>query len=361
MPRITFLIVGLLLLVTYWFLRGGSFILYASMFFGVYYITNVVWISIIAVSLLQNLAFLPLRVIGEKLLPDFKDFEEALENTKGDDQQLMVKKRMREGDASVLVYILNFVLVAIAFVSAGRVFLLDFYYEKISSHYLYHFIPYPGYPLKGTIFHFPFLKITQTFALPWSTIFLVWLVIVAVMVVARLLWRLVRRILWKNKKILNARIAYNKILMMGSGIVGILLIVSTLFLRHIPSGAQFIWLTADLSRQNTVFNIVTAVCTFFATIYVGYKHNREAAKNAEIRGVAAEAISKAMRSQMKITLRNAVCLAVFAYWLTHQMPCSHDLSVLAFEGIYIIAPYTIDAFVMGKLKAKPVAVVSDKM
>ncbi|MCL4384322.1 hypothetical protein M1116_02620 [Patescibacteria group bacterium] len=349
MPRITFVIVGILLLIGYWFIRGGSFKLYASMFFGLYFATHVVWLSIILVSLIQNIAFLPLRMIGEKLLPDFKDFEEALEKTKNEEQGLLVKKRMREGDASVLVYILNFVLVAIAFVSAGRVFLLDFYYEKISTHYLYNFIPYPDYPLQGTTFYFPFLKITKTTALPWSRILAIWLLIIGLMVVLRILWRVLRRLLWKNKQVLSVRIAYNKILMGLGGIAGVLLIASAYFLRHIPVGFSFLWLTADLSRQNTTFNIVTAVATFLATIYLGYKHNREAAEEAQKRGVEKEMIAKAMKVQMRVSLRNAFFLAIFAYWLTHQMPSSHDLSVLAFESIYILAPYTLDAFIMKKM------------
>ncbi len=358
MPKIALLVLTALLLIGYWFVRGGSFRLYASMFFGLYFITNTVWLSIILVSLIQNVAFLPLRIIGEKLLPNFKEFETELEQTKNDDQSLLVTKKIREGDTSLLVYILNFVLVAIAFISAGRVFLLDFYYEKISTVYLYPFIPYPQYPLQGTIFHFPFLKITKTMALPWQTIIMIWVGLVVVLVLVRFAWRLVRWILNRNQQILRIRIAYNKVLMMGGGISLTLFIVSTLFLRNIPIGFQFMWLSADLTRQNTTFNVVTAVATFFATVYIGYSHNREGAKRALERGLGQEAVNNVLRASMKVTLRNALFLAIFAYWLTHHMPSSHDLSVLAFESIYILAPYTIDAFIMKKMvpKKAPVAI-----
>lgn len=354
MPKLTFLIVGGLIFLAIWFMRGGSFILYASMFFGLYDITKIVWLSIILVSLVQNIAFLPLRLLGEKMRPDFKDFEDTLDEIKREDEQyLLVQKKIQEGDTAVLVYLLNFVLVAIAFVSAGRIFLLDFYQHQISQHYLYNFIPYPDYPLRGTIFHFPFIKITQTTAVSWSTIFLIWGIIIGVMVAARLLWVVVvKYFLRKSKRFLNWRIAYNRLILFFSGFIVTLLILSTIFLRHIPTVIEPLTLAADLSKQNTTFNIITAIASFFAALYAGVSHSREGAREARAKGISEKVIRQVLKAKDKITIRNGILLALFAYFATHLLPCSHDLSVLAFEAIYILSPYTIDAFIMKKVVKK---------
>lgn len=138
--------------------------------------------------------------------------------------------------------------------------------------------------------------------------------------------------------------------------VGTLLIVSTYFLRNIPTSISYVTLVADLTKQNTAFNIVTAIATFFAAVHSGHKHNQEGAEDAKKEGVPQNVIDDVYREAMKVTYRNGLLIAVFAYWITHQMPCSHDLSVLAFEAIYVISPWY-----MGYLtKKKPVALVEAK-
>jgi hypothetical protein len=123
-----------------------------------------------------------------------------------------------------------------------------------------------------------------------------------------------------------------------SGVAGTVLILSTIFLRNIPVGFEYVNLSADLAEQNTAFNIITAIATFFAAIYSGYKHNNEGRVDALAEGIPKNVVDKLFFGAMKVTMRNAVLLAVFAYAVTHQMPCSHDLSVLAFEFIYVVSP-----------------------
>ena len=102
-PLLTTVILAVLLLIGFWFITGGSFRLYASMFFGLYSVVGLVWLSIILVSLIQNIAFLPLRVLGEKMLPKFKDFEQVLENSQVEEQSFLLKTKVREGDSAILV------------------------------------------------------------------------------------------------------------------------------------------------------------------------------------------------------------------------------------------------------------------
>ncbi len=320
------------------------------MFFGFYDLTQEAWISILLVGLAQTIIFLPFRFIGAILNPDLKEFETELEKTKTDNQYLIFHEKVRQGNSSVVFYILNFVLLGLAFFSVGRVFLLDFYNEKINPVYLYHFIPYPEYPIKGTDFEFPFFHINSTFALNWHTIFTAWGMVLAVMVALRLLWIILKRFLSKNKSLLNIRISYNRLVLIGSGFAGTLFIVSTIFLRHIPNSIQFVFLSADLTKQNTVFNIITAICTCLATIHSGYTHNKEAVIVARNNKIPEAVINKVFKNNMSVSLRNGIFLALLTYWITHQMPSSHDLSVLSFEFLYLISPFTFDMLIPKKTK-----------
>jgi len=341
-PLITTITVGLLLIIAVWFFKGGSFRLYASLFFGLYFFTQSSWLSIILVSVIQNTFFLPFRIIGNRFHHDIKDFEHELSKAKNDKQSFLINKKVREGDLSIIFYILNFIFLAIAFISAGRIFLLEFYHTKIDTWFLFNFIPYPHYPLKGVTFYFPFVKILETMAIDWSVIFRIWGGIFLFLIILRLLWKPFKFILGGNAKILRLRISYNRLLLFLGGITGTLFVVSVIIMRNIPVSTEFIYLSADLSKQNTTFNIITAICTFFATMKMGYDHNSESAHEARYRKIPEEIVAKVFKNSMKITVRNSVLLSIFAYEVTHMMPCSHDLSVLTFEALYVLSPITFD-------------------
>lgn len=344
-PFATLFLIIVLIVIAVWFIKGGSFKLYASLFFGLYFLTRQAWVSIILVSIVQNILFLPFRVIGSVFHVEMQNFETELKKTKEDSQSILLRKKVSEGNFSIIFYILNFVLLAIAFFSAGRVFLLDFYHHNLNTAYLYSFIPYPTYPLTGTIFYFPFFKITETIALDTKTILLGWGVITGVLVALRLSWRFILKFFFsKNKQILKARFKYNRLLVFISGFTGTLFVASFFLLRHIPVGFQGIFLTADISQKNTVFNIITATCTFLVTVYAGYTSNKAGVKEAHQANIPQNIIEKVSRNNMKTSLRNAFFLSIAAYLITHQMPCSHDLSVLSFEAVYLIFPHTLDRF-----------------
>ena len=341
-PLVTVIFVALLIVVLVWFFRGGSFRFYASMFFGVYHLTKLSWVSIILVSVIQNVLFLHLRFLYERFYVDLKKFEHELKKTKDDDQYFLLHNQVREGNASVIFYAINFVFLFIAFISAGRVFLLEFYRTPIAHSFLYSFIPYPDYPLQGVIFKFLFWNITQTYAVPWSTIFHLWFWPILFFVAVRLLWRFLRPLLSKNKRLLRFRIGYNHAFVAVGGFIGTFLIVSTIILRHFPTGFYFHYLTADLSLQNTTFNLITAICTFLAALYSGYQHNREEGREARQIGIPEDVIARVGKAYTRNSFRNGVFLGVSAFFVTRLMPCSHDLSVLAFEACYVLSPITFD-------------------
>lgn len=350
LPFVSMLGIAVLMVILVWFLRGGSFRLYASLFFGLYYLTQSSWISIILVSVVQNILLLPMRILYERFHDDIKVFEEEVKKSKANEQQFIINKKVREGSGAVIFYVLNFVLVLIAFISAGRVFLLEFYKTPINISYLYSFIHFPEYPLQGVIFHFPLIHINKTMAVDWYWIFYVWGAIFVVMALVKLLWRIIKPIFSKNQKLLGVRINYNRFLVLTGSVIGTIMIVTTIFLRNIPLGATVWWWSADLAQQNTMFNIVTAICTGLATVYSGWQHTVIERKEAKIRGINPEIVDKVTRSIMRESVKNGIMLGLFALWVTRLMPSSHDLSVLAFEACYVLSPVTFDLLIPKKKK-----------
>lgn len=348
LPIVSMLGIIVLVIVLFWFFKGGSFKLYASLFFGLYFLTQSSWISIILVSVAQNILLLPMRFLYERFADDIKVFEDEVKNSDVKEQQFLINKKVREGSSAVMFYVINFVLVMIAFISAGRVFLLEFYKTPIDIEYLYSFIHFPEYPLKGVIFHFPLIDVTKTISVDWYWIFYVWGALFVVMALARLLWRMVSPLFNKDEKLLGMRINYNRFLVLMGSVIGTIVIVSTIFLRNVPIGAQIVWWSADLAEQNTAFNIVTAFCTFLAAIYSGYQHNRVEVVEAKERGVSQEIMEKFTRARMRESVKNGLILGLFALWVTRLMPSSHDLSVLAFEACYVLSPITFDLLIPKK-------------
>lgn len=352
-PLIALILIALMIVITVWFFRGGSFRLYASAFFGLYFITRQVWVSVLLIGILQNIVFLPLRFIGLKLSTSLKQFEDELEETKNEDRQyFLFTQKVRKGDPAIIFFIFNFVVNAIAFFSAGRIFLIDFYSQSLNPHYLYSFIPYPQYPLQGTDFHFPFFKITQTFSLPWSKIFLIWLIISLAFAIPKFLWRFVKPLLWKNQGVLSARINYNRLLFLTGGFSGTVFILSLFLLRHIPIAFEGWLLSADLTRQNTTMNFITAIGTFITILHAGYIHSSLVVAEARRRGIVENIVSRVFREQMRQSFKNAVILGLGAFFITNHIPCAFELSVATFEILYILSPYTFN-----RLLPHPVAIL----
>jgi hypothetical protein len=346
-PFATIFMIGLTLLIFYWFFRGGSFRLYASIFFGLYFITRQIWVSVLLIGIIQNIAFLPLHFIWLKMSTSMQSFEDEIDAIKAPEEQYIVfQQKVKKGDFAASFYIFSFIVNAIAFFSAGRVFLIDFYTKNLDPKLIYSFIPYPEYPLQGELFKFPFYKVTGTTAINWQYIFFFWLSITIFFAVLRLLWRFLKLFLSTNPSVLKFRIGYNRILLAVGGVGLTILILSTILLRHLPTQFSFTWLIVDLSHQNTPMNFITAVGTFLTTLMAGYKHNSIASTNLRQGGVSEEVIEKIFRDKMRQSLSNGLLLGAGAFFITNQIPSAFELSVAMFELLYIISPYTFDRFLV---------------
>lgn len=341
LPILTTFLIVFLFAIFIWFFRGGSFRLYSSIFFTLYNFTGQIWISVLLMGVLQNIAFLPLRLIGDYFDSRIKVFEELLGKSKENDQYFMFTEKIKKGDPAIVFYIFNFILNAIAFFSAGRIFLIDFYNTPLDPKLLYNFVPYPKYPLRGTDFRFPFFKVTDSMALDWLTIAKIWIGITLFFAAARFLWRLIKFILWRSKRILSARINYNRLLAEIGGFSGTLFIVSTIFLRHIPTAFQGVMLIADLTRQNSTMNLITAIGTFLTTFHAGYNSASKASDNARRASIPEDVINKVFKARMERSFKNAIFLGIGAYIITSNIPSAFELSVATFEVLYIVSPYAL--------------------
>jgi len=342
MPIATTFLVIFLVVIAVWFFRGGSFKLYASAFFSLYYLTGQVWISVLLIGIGQNIVLLPMRFIGMRLSQSFKDFEEGIEESSNEDAYLVFNEKVRKGDFGIVFYIFNFVVNAIAFLSAGRVFLIDFYTQKLNPALLYKWVPYPEYPLVGTDFKLPFFKITETISVDWKIILFIWLGISLFFAILKLLWRIFRILLTHNKKLLMMRINYNRLLVQSGGFSGTVLILSIILLRNFPVKFENWLLIADLTRQNTTMNFITAVGTFITTMTAGYTRHNIDMQIARERGTNEATLDKILKDKMKETFRNALILGAGAFFITNQIPCAFELSVATFEVLYMLSPYTFD-------------------
>lgn len=344
LPFWTTLLLIFLIILLVWFFKGGSFKLYASLFFSIYSVIGQVWISVILMGIIQNIIFLPLRIIGNSFDKSLKEFEDELDKIKKEENQSLVfNKKIKEGSLPVVFYIFNFFVNAIAFFSAGRIFLIDFYSDPLKlqkMNLLYDFVPYPKYPLKGVNLHVPLFKVTETMSLDWSRIFMIIGFTVLFFIVLRLLWRILRIFFGRNQKVLFARIKYNRLLFTISGFGGVSLILLVFILRHIPTALEGFVFIANLSRQNTPMNFVTAVGTFIVTLHAGYRHNTETADKARLSNIPVEIVKKVFKEKMQQSFKNAIVLGLGAFFITNQIPSAFELSVTTFEVMYMVYPYT---------------------
>lgn len=342
LPLVTIILLFFLIYLFVWFLRGGSYRLYTSVFFSIYFVTRQIWLSVLLIGIIQNVVFMPLRLIGNILKKPLEDFEEELDNTEDKQQLLVFSKKVKEGNTAIVFYIFNFFVNAIAFFSAARIFLVDFYNIPLDRQkFLYSWVPYPKYPLQGTIFKFPFFKVTDTTALPWNTIFMAVGGFLLLTIILRLIWRLVSFIFKKNQKILYARIRYNRVLLSIGGFSGVLIILIVFFLRHIPTAFQGLLLAVNLTHPNPSMNFVTAIGTFITTLHAGYKNHSFASKQAKIIGIDPQIVKKIFDEKMRNSLKNALILGIGAFFITNQIPSAFELSVATFEVMYMIYPYTL--------------------
>ena len=350
LPFLTSVLLVFLIALFVWFLRGGSFRLYASIFFFIYSLTHQIWVSVILMGILQNIFFMPLRVIGSHFHKSLKDFEDEVEAKEDSENQYFLKPddnkvadKLKEGSLPIVFYIFNFFVNAIAFFSAGRIFLIDFYSDPLKLHkmkLLYDFIPYPKYPLQGVNFRLPLFKITQTTAVSWHIIIWIALGLIVIPTALRLIWRLIRFIFKKNKQILNARIQYNRLLLKITGFSGVGALAIIFILRHIPSGFETFTFVADLTRQNTPMNFTTAVATFLLTVHLGYTNNKEISSQALVSGIPKNIVDKVFRDKMHQSFKNGVILGLGAFFITNNIPSAFELSVTTFEVMSMIYPYT---------------------
>jgi len=132
------------------------------------------------------------------------------------------------------------------------------------------------------------------------------------------------------------------LLIQSGGFSGTLLILSIILLRNFPIKFAGWTLMADLTRQNTAMNTITAIGTFLTTVHAGYTRHRIDMEIARKRGVDEKILESVFKEKMRGSFKNAILLGGGAFFITNQIPCAFELSVATFEVLYILSPYTFD-------------------
>ena len=147
------------------------------------------------------------------------------------------------------------------------------------------------------------------------------------------------------------RINYNHFLKYISGFSLFAFLISLYIFRHIPTSFTSAVFLADLTRQNTTMNFVTAIGTFLTTVHAGYMNNRKAILAGQKKKIPLKIIEAVTRKNMKVSIKNAFILGLGAFFITNQIPSAFELSVATFEFMYIIYPYTFDKMLHIKVES----------
>jgi hypothetical protein len=93
-------------------------------------------------------------------------------------------------------------------------------------------------------------------------------------------------------------------------------------------------------------NFITAFATFITVLHAGYIRHRLAFRQGQKAGFPSDSIELLFRQRIRHSFNNALLLGIGAFFITNQIPCAFELSVATFEVLYIVAPHTLDRFLL---------------
>lgn len=299
------------------------------------------WVSVILLGIFQTILMIPLRIMSLKQSAHIKDFEEEMEKLKNEKEPYLIfKQKVRQGNPALLFYSVNFFIQVISFFSMGKLFLTDFYNQKINAKLLYSFVPYPQYPIQSIYFKLPYLGPTKLVDFGLGALLIVWLAIIVYKVIATRLLSDDQKLGTYLKTVIEFT-AHNSIL---------LILVSWLLIRYFPAAWQFKVFSGDISRPNVTFNTITAIATFATIFWLNIPTIEKKIKLAKLSSIPEKIIEKTQNDLFKESLRNAVLIGLGAFFITNQIPCAFELSIFTLEVISWLSPFTLDKLILSTVK-----------
>ncbi|MFC1627287.1 hypothetical protein ACFL18_01870 [Patescibacteria group bacterium] len=335
------------------FFNGSILKFYASILFFIYHYVQHMWLSVIGLGVVQTFIMIPFRITNLTLSANVKEFEKKVEDLKKtEEQQFLIKETIHKGNPVLLWYIFNFFAQTISYLSIGRLFLLDFYNQKLSQTLLFDFVPYPQYPIKDPIFKLPYPIATQTrdYGLGW--VFVAWGLI--------LLYKLLHtrfiayyRQLPDTKKIpagSDLTKTLKSFFKHSGGFLTLFFVLAWVILRNFPLAWDIRIFSGDVGLPNYRLNAITAVGAFIVVIWLNMPKINRKADLARQMGISENIIFKTQKQLFLDTLRSATLLGIGAYYITRLIPSAFELSIFTLEIISLISPLTIDRLILPRFK-----------
>ena len=341
---------GILLFLVVALFTGATYKFYASFLFLFYSLIKRMWISVICLGIFQTILMIPFRIINLKQMTQVKEFQEKIDKIgtrKG--QRFLFKKTVHGGDATLLWYLINFTVQTISYFSIGRLFLTDFYNQPLNPKLLYSFVSYPQYPIQDTFFKIPYAVFTKTIDLGMDKVWLFW----AIALIYKII--IVRFINYYRKKTGQFKLhaqeeqfpfgLIKKIIKHTNGSVIFFMFLGWIIIRHFPVNWELRIFSGDVSKPNSIFNMITAITTFFIIIWLDLPKISQKVKALKLKNFGQKTISKMRIKFFRDSFKKAVFLGLGAYFITNLIPCAFELSIFTLEIISIFSPLTLDKII----------------
>lgn len=311
---------------------------YASALFIFYSLTKSMWISVVILGIFQTLIMIPFRIVNITKSKHIKDFETTVKNEQNEEEQsFLIKTKTKSGNKIILYYLVNFMFNLTSYVSIGRLFLTDFYKQKLNPSLLYDFVPYPNYPIQDTWFKIPYIQFLEPRDYGLKTVLWVWLIMVLISFGLTLIQRLIK----KNKLTLPK---YQLPWITGSYLI--ILGVSYYLIRNFPTSLNFSILTADVSKPFPTLNLITALATFFTLFWLDIPPILKKGELAREANIDPSVIQRTQSRLFGESLRGAALIGGAAYFITNKIPCAFELSIFTLEIISWLSPLTLDRIIL---------------
>lgn len=345
LPLSSLLALILVAFLVYGFFSGSILSFYLSVVFLFYSWTKKMWVAVVMLGIFQTLLLVPLRVIRVFRSDNIEEFQKMIKRKESPEVQLgAIQKNFQVGSRTFSFYLVDFTIQLVTFLTIGRMFLTDFYSSRLDPRLLYSFIPYPDYPIVGTIYKIPHPEVTKSINLGLKSFFIFWL---AVLILQVTIW-IIFKIRDKYKGIPRKSVG-QKVNKYNLGYMAILLFASFYLIRHFPVAFTIGFFVGDVSRPNPTLNTITAVVTFITFLWFGISRIKFKEKKAIEKGVDRDVIEETQKQMFKDSLFTATLVGLGAFFITNQIPSAFELSIFTLEIISMLSPLTLDkAIISGK-------------
>ena len=352
-PASTALTFAIIFGLLYIFFSKLSLKFYASILFFLYHHIQHMWLSVIGLGVVQTFIMLPLRIVNLTLSANVKEFETQVEKLKEQQKQaFIIKQTVARGNPTLLWYIANFFIQTIAYLSIGRLFLIDFYNTKLDPNLLFSYSPYPDYPIKDPIFKLPYPAVTRTVTYSWVWVLVAWVGILLYKLLHTKVISYYRRLPQTQK--ISADNAFTNTIkgfIKGSGgFLTLFFLIAYVLIRHFPASWELRIFMGDVGIPNYTLNAITAVGAFIIVLWLNLPKINKKTQIARLSGIPEDIVFKTSKQLFLDNLRSAFILALGAYYLTRLIPSAFELSIFTLEIISFLSPLTIDRLILARFR-----------